>query len=153
MIIKSKSVNEKILKIKAILFDVDGVLTDGGIILDNNGNEFKRFNVKDGQIISYLRAEGILVGAITGRKSKLVEKRMRELNVDFLAQGVSEKALEFNNFLIQYSLDKSEVAFLGDDVIDLPVLSQCGLSVCPADAREYIKSRVDIITSSKSKGN
>ena len=101
------SIIEKTKKIKAIVFDVDGVLTDGGIIYDNTGMEIKRFNVKDGQIISHLKKAGFIVGAITGRDE--------------------------------------EIAYIGDDIIDLSILTRCGLSATLNDVRAYIKENVDLI--------
>ena len=86
-------------KIKLLITDVDGVLTDGGIIYDDNGLEYKRFNVKDGFIVSHLRKSGILVGAITGRNSKVVENRCEELNFDFHYHGVRDKAQKLEEIL------------------------------------------------------
>ncbi|PHR59492.1 MAG: 3-deoxy-manno-octulosonate-8-phosphatase [Arcobacter sp.] len=136
-------------KIKGIIFDVDGVLTDGGIIYDNNFQKYKRFNVKDGQIISHLRFNGFVVGAITGRASDVVEKRCEELKLDFHEHGVNNKLLKYENFKKQFDLVDEEIAYIGDDIIDLSVLSRVGLSACPADARYYIKENVDIVLASK----
>jgi len=140
---------EKAKKIKAVLFDVDGVLTDGGIIYDNNGNEIKRFNVKDGMIIKYLQRYGIKVGAITGRSSAVVKKRCDELKLDFQAHGISTKIEEFDRFKKIYQFSPNQIAFIGDDINDLPVITQCGLSATPNDARSYIKSHVDLVLESK----
>ncbi len=141
--------SKKAKKIKAILFDVDGVLTDGGIIYDNNGLEYKKYNVKDGQIISHLKKYGFIVGAITGRESNVVKNRCEELKLDFHKHGVKDKLQEYKKFKKKYNLKNKEIAYIGDDIIDLPILVRCGLSVTPVDAREYIKSNVDIVTSSK----
>lgn len=135
----------KAQKIKAILFDVDGVLTDGGIIYDDNGLEYKRFNVKDGLIMAHLRRSGIVLGVITGRKSQVVELRMRELDIDFQAYGVKDKSAEFNQFKNKYDLQNSEIAYIGDDINDLPLLTRCGFSGCPADAPQYVKDRVNLV--------
>jgi len=139
----------KAKKIKAIIFDVDGVLTDGGIIYDNDFKEYKRFNVKDGQIISHLRKSGFVVGAITGRDSEVVRKRCEELKLDFHEHGVNNKLQKYENFKKIYKLDDTQIAYIGDDIIDLSVLSRVGLSACPADARYYMKDNVDLVVNSK----
>ena len=141
--------NEKIKSIKCIIFDVDGVLTDGGIIYDNTGNEIKRFNVKDGQIISHLKSFNFLVGAITGRNSEVVKNRCKELKLDFHYHGSSHKLDEYEKIKQDFDLKDENIAYIGDDIIDLPILARCGLSATPNDARIYIKKHVDYITSSK----
>lgn len=135
--------------IKAIIFDVDGVLTDGGIIYDNSGIEIKRFNVKDGQIISHLKKAGFLVGAITGRDSQVVKNRCEELKLDFHYHGSSDKLVQYEAIKKEYKLEDKEIAYMGDDIIDLSILTRCGLSATPNDARDYIKERVDFIAPSK----
>lgn len=143
------SLKEKAKKIKAIVFDVDGVLTDGGIIYDNSGMEIKRFNVKDGQIISHLKKYGFVVGAITGRNSQVVKNRCEELKLDFHYHGSSDKLVHYEKIKENYSLKDEEIAYIGDDIIDLCILSRCGLSATPNDAREYMKKNVDFITPAK----
>jgi len=135
----------KAQKIKAIFFDVDGVLTDGGIIYDNSGNEIKRFNVKDGQIISHLKNNGFVVGAITGRNSQVVKNRCIELKLDYHEHGVGDKLATYEDAKDRFGLVDEEIAYIGDDIIDLPVLTRCGLSATPADARYYIANRVDMV--------
>lgn len=149
MILNTNDTLQKAKKIKAILFDVDGVLTDGGIIYDDNGLEYKRYNVKDGQIISHLKRWGFIVGAITGRESDVVKNRCNELKLDFHKHGVKDKLIEYTSFKSMYDLIDEEIAYIGDDIIDLSILSRCGLSATPNDARVYIKENVDIITTSK----
>lgn len=133
-------------KIKLLVTDVDGVLTDGGIIFDDNGLEYKRFNVKDGLIVSHLRHSGILVGAITGRNSKVVENRCEELNFDFHYHGVRDKAQKLEEILEVLDLMVEEVAYIGDDLIDLPLIRKVGFSACPADALPYISAHVDFVS-------
>lgn len=135
--------------VRAIFFDVDGVLTDGKIIYDDQGRESKQFNVKDGQIISHLKKAGIVVGAISGRDSAAVTRRCAELKLDFCHQGILNKAEVFEKLIGFHKLKKKEVVYLGDDINDLPTLQLCGLSVTPADAPEYIKSEVDLVTKAK----
>ena len=148
----SLEVVEKAKNIKALVFDVDGVLTDGKIIYDNNGVETKAFNVKDGQIIKCLKEVGIVVGAITGRYSEVVKKRGEELKLDFLHQGIHNKLEIFEQVCKQLRLRKDQVAYIGDDIIDLGVLTQCGLAIVPADAVSYVRDYADLI-SEKDGGN
>jgi 3-deoxy-D-manno-octulosonate 8-phosphate phosphatase (KDO 8-P phosphatase) len=149
MIFNTSDTKQKAQNIKAILFDVDGVLTDGGIIYNDNSIEYKRYNVKDGQIISHLKKYGFVVGAITGRESDVVKNRCVELKLDYHKHGVKDKLVEYENFKQQYSLEDIQIAYIGDDIIDLSILIRCGLSATPNDARNYIKNEVDIVTSSK----
>jgi 3-deoxy-D-manno-octulosonate 8-phosphate phosphatase (KDO 8-P phosphatase) len=139
----------KAANIKAIFFDVDGVLTDSKIIYDETGKEIKNFNVKDGQIVSYLKKAGIILGAISGRDSGATAKRCAELKFDFCHQGIIDKAMTFEKLVKHYNLKNKEVVFIGDDINDLPVLKLAGLSVCTCDTFDYIKERVDLVTNTK----
>ena len=143
------SLKTKAKQIKLIAFDVDGVLTDGGIIYDNSGMEIKRFNVKDGQIISHLKRAGFVVGAITGRNSQVVKNRCEELKLDFHYHGSSDKLVQYKKIKEDFSVKDEEIAYIGDDIIDLPILTRCGLSATPNNAREYMKKYVDFVTFSK----
>ena len=143
------TIQQKARRIRAIITDVDGVLTDGGIIYDNAYNEYKRFNVKDGQIVSHLIRLGFIVGAITGRESEVVKKRMAELKFTFHRHGIKDKLAEYEEIKRTYGLEDEEIAYIGDDIIDLSILCRCGLSATPQDAREYMKKEVDYITPSK----
>ena len=136
-------------EIKAIFFDVDGVLSDGKIILDDTGREIKNFNVKDGYIISHLKKAGIVVGAISGRESGATTKRCAELKLDFCHQGIVDKASVFEKLVKHYKFRAKEVAFIGDDINDLGVFKMAGLSVCPADTFDYIKDKADLVTYAK----
>ncbi len=149
MIFITQNTLEKAKKVKAILFDIDGVLTDGGIIYDDTGLEYKRYNVKDGQIVSHLKRLGFIVGAITGRESDVVKNRCTELKLDFHKHGVKDKLIEYDSFKDKYGFLDEEIAYIGDDIIDLSILVQCGLSVAPNDARSYIKENVDMVTDTK----
>ncbi len=145
----SKEQIKKAANIRAIFFDVDGVLTDSKIIYSEQGWEIKNFNVKDGQIVSYLKKAGIIVGAISGRESAVTAARSTELKFDFCHQGILDKASTFKKLAEHYGLKSKEVAFIGDDLNDLPVFQFAGLSVCPADTFSYIKENVDLITNAK----
>lgn len=144
-----EEITQKARKVKALLFDVDGVLTDGGIVYDNDGQEFKRFNVKDGQIIKYLRKFKILTGVITGRDSAVVRRRCEELKLDLHHHGISDKKAMFLNILREHDLNADEVAYIGDDINDLPVLINCGLGATPADGHRSVQERVDLVLSTK----
>jgi 3-deoxy-D-manno-octulosonate 8-phosphate phosphatase (KDO 8-P phosphatase) len=135
--------------IKAIFFDVDGVLTDSKIIYDETGKEIKNFNVKDGQIVSFLKKAGIIVGAISGRDSGATAKRCSELKFDFCHQGIIDKAETFKKLVTHHGLKSKEVVFIGDDINDIPVFRIAGLSVCPCDTFDYVKDQVDLVTFAK----
>ncbi len=140
---------QKAKTIRAIFFDVDGVLTDGGILYDNSGQEYKRFNVKDGQIIKYLRQSEIITGVITGRSSQVVKNRCEELKIDVHKHGVKYKLEVFEQLLLEQGLEAEQVAFIGDDINDLPVLITCGLSATPADGHKAVKDNVDMVLETK----
>ena len=136
-------------EIKALIFDIDGVLTDGRITYTENGDELKSFNVKDGQIIRFLKENNILVGAITGRNSKIVARRCEELKLDFFFQGAESKKEKYEQIKSEYNLSDGEVAYIGDDIIDLFILEKAGLSVAPKDAISYVRDRVDMVSTKK----
>lgn len=144
----SKDVIERAARIKAIITDVDGVLTAGSIIYDNSGNEYKVFNVKDGQIMKMLQWAGIFTGAITGRSSQVVKNRMTELGLNVHYHGIKDKVAQYRTILEEHGFKDEEVAFLGDDIIDIPILKQCGLAVCPADAKPYVRMHAHLVTNS-----
>jgi 3-deoxy-D-manno-octulosonate 8-phosphate phosphatase (KDO 8-P phosphatase) len=135
--------------VKAIFFDVDGVLTDGRIIYDDAGREIKSFNVKDGLIISYLKKAGIITGAISGRESPAVTRRCAELKIDFCHQGIIDKAMVFDKLIKHYKLKSKDVAYIGDDINDLPVFRLAGFTICPSDTYDYLKEQVDLVTDAK----
>jgi len=133
-------------KIKAFIFDVDGVLTGGEIIYTNGGEEAKVFNIKDGWAIVESKKHGFVTGIITGRSSELVAKRAAELKIDFLVQGELKKLDAYENFKAKYAIKDEEIAYIGDDLIDLPILTRCGFAVCPSDANDEVKSRVHLVS-------
>jgi 3-deoxy-D-manno-octulosonate 8-phosphate phosphatase (KDO 8-P phosphatase) len=145
----SKAQVKKAKNIKAIFFDIDGVLSDGKIIYDESGKEIKNFSVKDGYIIKHLKKVGIIVGAISGRDSGATQKRCAELKLDFCHQGIVDKASTFEKLVKHYNLKSKEVAFIGDDINDLCVFKLAGFSICPADTFKYIKERTDLTTYAK----
>lgn len=144
-----KTLIKKASQIKALIFDVDGVLTDGKIIYDDTGKEIKAFHVRDGLIIAHLRKAGILVGAISGRESAAVSKRASELKLDFCHQGIVDKASVFLKLIEYHKVKKKEVMYVGDDINDLAVLKQVGIAACPADAPQYVRKFAQLVTSAK----
>ncbi|NVK84722.1 MAG: HAD-IIIA family hydrolase [Cytophagia bacterium] len=147
--INSDQIIQKASQIKAIFFDVDGVLTDGGIIYDNAGMELKRFNVKDGQIIKYLRKSGMLTAVITGRDSQVVRNRCEELKIDKHYHGVKHKLAVYDKLKEKWQLTDEQIAYIGDDINDLPILTKCGLSCTPADGHLKVRERVNLVLSLK----
>lgn len=132
--------------IKLLLLDVDGVMTDGRIIFDDQGRELKAFDVKDGHGLKLVQRAGIKVGIITGRQSEVVVRRAAELGIDLVYQGAKEKLVPFRQILSDLELSPQEVAYVGDDLVDLPILLQVGFSATVADAVAEVRSRVDLVT-------
>lgn len=133
-------------RIKLLLLDVDGVLTDGRIIYDDRGLESKAFDVKDGHGLKLIQRAGIRVGIITGRETTLDSHRAAELDIDILYQGAKVKLVPYEEILAQTGLSDEEVAYVGDDLVDLPILRRVGLSVAVADAVDEIKPLVHLVT-------
>lgn len=138
---------DKLEKIRLLLLDVDGVLTDGRIIYDDQGGETKAFDVKDGHGMKLLQRAGIRIGIITGRQSPVVDRRARELGIDLVYQGAKDKLVPFREILERTGLAAEQVAYVGDDYPDLPVLRQVGFAVTVADALDELKPLVDYVTS------
>ena len=132
--------------IKLVLLDVDGTLTDGGIYRGNNGEELKRFNVKDGYAIVNAQKLGIEFGIITGRKSELVEIRVKELKIKYLYQGISEKTVILEEIMKKDGLSKEEIAYMGDDLNDLLIMKQVGSSGTPKDAVDEVIQVADFVS-------
>ncbi|HJV66125.1 MAG TPA: HAD hydrolase family protein [Geomonas sp.] len=125
---------ERLKKIKLLILDVDGVMTDGRIIFDSNGVESKFFNVKDGHGIKMLQRSGIEVGIISGRESVVVTNRAMELGIHQVYQKSLDKLTPFRKILDATGFREEEVAYMGDDVIDIPVMRRAGFAAAPADA-------------------
>jgi len=135
----------KLAKIKLLLLDVDGVLTDGRIIYDNQGNELKAFDVKDGHGLKMLQRAGIKIGIITGRESEVVVKRAAELGIEILYQKALTKIDPYREILTAEKLTDEQVAYVGDDVVDLPILRRVGFSATVADAVPEVLPLVDYV--------
>jgi len=140
-----ETIREKAGKIRLLILDVDGVMTDGSIILDNDGNELKRFHVRDGHGIKMLGRAGITVAIITGRKSRVVEIRARELGITEVHQKIFRKSEVYEKLLEKYGCTDENIAFMGDDVVDRELLRRAGLSAAPCDAEEGAKELADIV--------
>ncbi len=136
-------------KIKLVLTDVDGVLTDGGMYYGKEGDTLKRFNTRDGMGMELLRNRGILTGIITREQTEIVSQRAKKLQVDILIQGCQDKLPAFQQILAERNLKASEVAYLGDDLNDVEVLAQAGYSAAPADAAEEAKNSAHYVCSRK----
>ena len=132
--------------IKLILLDVDGTLTDGGIYRGNNGEELKKFNVKDGYAIVNAQKLGIEFGIITGRESELVRTRANELNIKYLYQGISEKTVILDEIMRITGLQKEEIAYMGDDLNDMKIMKKLGFSGTPLDGANEVKIIADFIS-------
>ncbi|MCF6179548.1 MAG: HAD-IIIA family hydrolase [Geopsychrobacter sp.] len=132
--------------IKLLLLDVDGVLTNGQIIYDGSGNELEMFDVRDGHGLKLVQRAGIQVGIITGRKSEVVARRAAELGIEILYQGALNKREPYLEILAQTGLRDEQIAYVGDDLIDLPVLRRVGFSATVADADAEVIKRVDFVS-------
>jgi 3-deoxy-D-manno-octulosonate 8-phosphate phosphatase (KDO 8-P phosphatase) len=133
-------------QVELVVFDVDGVLTDGRLYLGDDGTEFKAFHVRDGQGVKRLREAGVSVAALSGRRSAAVTRRMDELQVDLYRQGCQHKDRDLLDLLRQFGLDGQRAAYLGDDVIDLPAMRLCGLPVAVADAHPQVRAAARWVT-------
>lgn len=138
--------DERCRNIRLLLLDVDGVLTDGRIIYDNNGVESKAFDVKDGHGLKLVQRAGIRVGIITGRKSQVVAHRAAELGIDILYQGAKDKMIPYRQILTDHGYTDEQVAYVGDDVVDLPILRRVGFAATVCDAVDDIKPFVHYVT-------
>ncbi len=134
-----KDILARAAQIKLLIFDVDGVLTDGCLLMDKDGHEYKAFHSRDGHGMKMLQQSGVDVAIITGRSSPVVKHRMDGLGIKHLYQGQDDKRVAFVELMQQLNLQPDEVAYVGDDVIDLPVMRQVGLAVAVQDAHELVK--------------
>lgn len=136
----------KIKPIRLVAFDVDGVLTDGGLYLSDSGDEFKRFNSLDGHGLKMLRASGVELAIITGRRSKCVELRAKNLGIQRLYQGVDDKWEAMRSLLEETKLAPEAAAFMGDDVIDLPVMRRVGLAISVPAAPQLVREHAHYVS-------
>lgn len=137
---------EKAAGIKMLILDVDGVLTEGQIFMDRNGDESKAFNVRDGHGIKLLQRAGIQVGILTGRSSEVVERRAGDLGIAHVLQGSLRKAEGIRSLCEMAGIAAADCAYMGDDVVDLPAMAQCRLAMAPGDAHLAVQKKVDWVS-------
>lgn len=140
-----QNILQRAAAIELIVFDVDGVLTDGRLCFDAAGGEIKCFDVKDGHGICLLHEHGIRVAVASARDSGIVARRMAELGVEHLYQNCRDKAAVLDALLVRFNLAAEQTAFMGDDAIDLPAMARAGLALAPADAHRDVLCRADWI--------
>lgn len=139
---------EKAKQIRLVILDVDGVLTDGSLYVGDDGEEYKAFNSKDGHGMAMLQHNGVKIAIITGRVSKVVEHRMSELGIQHVYQGRKEKLPAFRELLGCLGISALDTAYVGDDVVDLPVMTQVGLAIGVQDAHPLVKRHAHWLTAS-----
>ena len=142
----SNEVLARAKKIKVVIFDVDGVMTDGGLTIGDDGQEYKTFNTQDGLGMKLLKQSGVQMAIITGRTSKVVTQRAESTGVVHFYQGVDDKLVAFNELLKKMKINADEVAFMGDDVVDVPPMLRCGLALTVPAAPDSVKARAHYTT-------
>jgi 3-deoxy-D-manno-octulosonate 8-phosphate phosphatase (KDO 8-P phosphatase) len=142
------SVQAKASAVRLLLFDVDGVLTDGAVLMHADGSESKSFHIRDGAALVWAQRAGLSVGLLSARTSGATAQRAAQLGIRIVSQGVAQKADAYEAICRQAGLEDSAVAFMGDDLLDLPVLSRVGLSAAPADAAPEVRAAVDWVSPS-----
>lgn len=134
-----QDIMQRAANVRLVIFDVDGVLTDGSLYLGDDSQEYKAFNSRDGHGMKMLQATGVDIGIITGRTSKVVEYRMESLGIKHVYQGQADKLPAFQELTEHLSLTPDQVAYVGDDVVDLPILIRVGLAIAVQDAHHVVK--------------
>jgi 3-deoxy-D-manno-octulosonate 8-phosphate phosphatase (KDO 8-P phosphatase) len=142
LVVTPGSIDAKARQVRLVLFDVDGVLTDGKVLLHPDGTESKQFDIKDGTGIVLAQRAGLTIGFLSARTSTPTAQRAAQLGVTLLHQGVASKLETYEQIVDELLLEDEQVAYMGDDVMDLPVLQRAGLSAAPADAVDDVRSRV-----------
>ena len=132
--------------IKLVVFDVDGVMTDGGLTIGDDGQEYKTFNSQDGLGMKLLKASGVQMAIITGRTSNIVKQRSENIGIAHFYQGVDDKLAAFNELITKLNIAPEYAAFMGDDVVDMPPMLRCGLAVSVPGAPEIVKTRAHYVT-------
>jgi len=144
--LRRKDWKERAKPIRLLLLDVDGVLTNGRIIYDGSGREWKSFDIRDGQGIRLLQRAGLEVGILSGRKSSAVRSRAKELGIRLLRQRATDKGKALEEIMAQKNYPPEQICFVGDDLVDLPVFARVGLAVAVADSVEEVRARAHYIT-------
>jgi 3-deoxy-D-manno-octulosonate 8-phosphate phosphatase (KDO 8-P phosphatase) len=140
------TLDEKASRVRLLLFDVDGVLTDGTVVMHADGSESKGFHIRDGAAIVWAQRAGLAVGLLSARASGATTQRAAQLAVRIVSQGVADKLTAYEQILRSAGLEDDAVAYMGDDLLDLPVLARAGLSAAPADAVDEVRARVDWVS-------
>ena len=138
---------DKLLNIRLLAMDVDGVLTRGDIIYSDNGEELKMFNIQDGLGLALSKHAGLITAIVTGRISSAIKRRAEELNIDELCQKVKYKSTAIKSLMEKYNLEKEQIAFIGDDINDIPAFRECGFKIAVNNASTDLKQLADHITS------
>lgn len=141
-----QDIKEKAKNIELVIFDVDGVMTDGSLFFGDEGEEYKAFNSLDGHGLRMLQECGVKVAIITGRKSNVVKHRMQDLGVSIIYQGYRDKIPAFEALLKEVNLDKNQITYVGDDVVDLPIMSQLDFTIAVQNAHPFVKQHAHWIT-------
>ena len=136
------TVAERVKRVRLFLFDVDGVLTDGTVVMHSDGSESKGFHIRDGAAIVWAQHAGIPVGILSARSSGATTHRAAQLGIRILAQGVASKVAAYEQILVDAEVEDADVAYMGDDLLDLPVLERVGFAAAPADAAPDVRERV-----------
>jgi 3-deoxy-D-manno-octulosonate 8-phosphate phosphatase (KDO 8-P phosphatase) len=140
------TVEDKAARVRMLLFDVDGVLTDGVVVIHPDGTESKGFHIRDGSAIVWAQRAGFAIGLLSGRASAATSHRAAQLSISLVVQGVTNKLTAYEEILRDAGLEDAAVAYMGDDLLDLPVLDRVGLSAAPADAAPEIRRSVDWVS-------
>lgn len=141
-----QDVFERAKRVRLVIFDVDGVLTDGRLYFTDSGEELKAFNTLDGHGMKMLKASGVELAIISGRTAHCVERRAQNLGISLLYQGAQDKLAVFHELVSKLKLDPAAAAFMGDDLADLPVMRRCGLALCVPESPTLVKQRAHYVT-------
>jgi 3-deoxy-D-manno-octulosonate 8-phosphate phosphatase (KDO 8-P phosphatase) len=144
--LSKESLQTRARRVRLILLDVDGVLTDGTVIMHGDGTESKGFHIRDGAAIVWAMQAGLEVGLLSARMSAATTQRATQLGIRIVSQGVGSKSAEFTRIVAAETLEEADVAYMGDDLLDLPILGRVGLAGAPADAAAEVRERVHWIS-------
>jgi 3-deoxy-D-manno-octulosonate 8-phosphate phosphatase (KDO 8-P phosphatase) len=142
----SEDLLERMRRLKLMVFDVDGVLTDGTLYFSETGAELKAFNARDGHGLKMLKESGVEVAILSARRSRAVDLRAAELGITLVEQGASDKGIAFENLVVKARTSAAAAGYMGDDLVDLPVLSRCGFAASVPEAPELVRGRVHHVT-------
>ncbi len=141
--------DQKLRAVRMLVLDVDGVLTDGRLILGDDGQEYKAFHSRDGHGLRMLQQTGVQIALLTGRRSEVVVRRAADLGINYVIQGRRDKRIAFEELLVNSKMTAETVAFAGDDILDLPVMRHCGVGIAVADASPLVLDLADWTTQLK----